>query len=117
MTRNDKLKIINRIKKHIQTERNGYAGVIWASKNVFGKDFVLRKYQIESIASIITESGKYRKEEKLTNGVKDFYIYKNSDSNWFKRNPWLTEVFRFVITVGTALLIPWLKPLFEALFD
>ncbi|WP_417237199.1 MULTISPECIES: hypothetical protein [Flavobacteriaceae] len=108
MIKEDKKKVVSRIKKHIIQEGNGYAGIVWAIKDTLGADYPIKKWQIDSIAHIIIESGKFKKEVAIAKPYYDYNISLNSESSWLKRNPWGAEIIRFVLTVGSSLLIYYL---------
>ena len=105
MDKKDKYETVSKIKDHIHNDKNGYCGVVWACKEVMGKDFQPKKWQIKSIASIITEDGKYIKEKAELKTYYDFDISLNPNSNWFDRNPIKTEIIRFILTVSAAVII------------
>lgn len=75
--------IIARIIDHIEVEKNGYARVGWAIEQVMidhpnKKMFGTRDYLIKKIASLITASGKYIKENSTVNKLAtDFDILRN----------------------------------------
>ncbi|HUH52067.1 MAG TPA: hypothetical protein VLZ11_08205 [Flavobacterium sp.] len=104
MNNEDKIKIIDRIKKHIHKENNGYCGVGWASKQILGETFSPTKWQIKSIASIITKDGKYIKETAEHKTYYDIDILINPNSNWFRRNPLKTELIRVLVAIIIATI-------------
>ncbi|MFY0715349.1 hypothetical protein J1D01_16935 [Seonamhaeicola sp. NFXS20] len=104
MNLDDKIKIINKIKEHIHNDKNGYCGVVWASRQIMGKDFNPKKWQVKSIASIITESGKYKKEKAEHKNYYDFDISLNPNSDWFKRNPIKTNLLKALIAIVISII-------------
>lgn len=102
---NKKIKeILLKVDRTIETE--GYCRAGYAIKEVIGcpnKD-VLEHDKVK-IASLACKDGKYKNELALNKSYFDLNIIPNPDSNWFNRNPWKTEIIRFVITIVTAMLI------------
>lgn len=105
MTNEQKEDVIKRIKKHIHQEKNGYCAIFWAMKQVMGQDYNPKPHIIQSIASKITQSGKYKVGFLDMNNLSQTTIVLNPDSNIIVRNPVVSEVIRFILTVGSALLV------------
>lgn len=105
MTNDQKEAVIARIKKHIHQEENGYCAVFWAMKEVMGKQYSPPPHHIQSVASKITESGKYKLGYFNPEEILKTTIILNPESNFLTRNPVATEIIRFVLTVAGALAV------------
>ena len=96
--------ILLKVKMTIETE--GYCRAGYAIKEVMkcpNKD-VLEHDKVK-IASLACRDGKYKNELAVNKPYFDLNIIPNPDSNWFNRNPWQTEIIRFVLTVASAVVI------------
>lgn len=90
-------------------EESGYCRAGYAIKevlNIPNKD-VLEHDKVK-IASLICKDGKYISELALNKTYFDLNIKPNPESNWFKRNPWKTEMIRVFITIVVALITAYL---------